>query len=338
MKKTNGLILGIIVLVLTGIVLWQQGVFAGEPDTTFAVADSDAVGRIFIADKGNNTIKLERTGDKWMVNDSVPAAPYMAKELLTTLRLIAVSRPVPRAAHNNVVRAMAVEHTKVEVYDRDGDPMRIFYVGGPATNARGNYMRKEGSDNLYIVQIPGFDGMLQTRFTTQLTDWQDKSVFDYQPGEIAAIDLSYMDNPDLSFNMMVVRRDSFLMSSPGAPTIVSGYALDQRKIASYINQFRGVNAEAYVNYLADRDSIIQSGPYAQLTVTDTAGQVNDVLFYRKAVNKRTKVQMDAEGNAVPYDQDRAYALIHNGKDLVIVQQFVFGKLFRTYTSFFSIKV
>lgn len=338
MRKFSLIALVVGVLALGGIVLWQQGYFEGEDDTAFAVEASDEVGLVFIADKGNQTIKLEWVDGEWLANDSVKVAPYMMKELLTTLRVIEVSRPVPRASHNNIVRAMAVENIKVEVYDKEGEPMSIYYVGGPATNSRGNYMRKEGSDNVYIVHIPGFDGMLQTRFPTKITDWQDKSVFDYQPGEIAAIDMWYTESPDASFNMMVVQRDSFLLSSPGNPEIVPGYILDQRKIASYINLFRNINAEAYVNYLANRDSIIQTTPYATLTVTDTSGMVNEVQFFRKAVNKRTKMQMDAEGEEVPYDMDRAYALVHDGKDLVLVQEFVFGKLFRTYASFYSIEV
>lgn len=338
MRKFSLMALVLGVLLLGGIVLWQQGVFEGEDDTAFAVPASDEVGLVFIADKGNQTIKLKWVDGQWMANDSVKVAPHMMKELLTTLRVIEVSRPVPRASHNNVVRGMAAHNTKVEVYDKAGDPMSIFYVGGPATNARGNYMRKEGSDNVYIVNIPGFDGMLQTRFPTRVTDWQDKSVFDYEPGEIAAIDLFYIDNPALSFNLMVVRRDSFLISSPGNPEIVPGYVLDQQKVASYVNQFRNINAEAYMNYLADRDSIVQSAPYAILTVTDTSGGVNEVQFFRKAVNQRTKVQMDEEGREVPYDLDRAYALVHDGKDLVLVQEFVFGKLFRTYPSFYSIGI
>lgn len=338
MRKLSLIVLLLGVLVLGVIVLWQQGVFQSDDDTTFAVENSDDVGLIFMADKGNQTIKIQRSNGQWTVNDSVPAADYMVKELLATLRLIQVSRPVPRAAHNNIVRSMTAENIKVEVYDRDGDAMSIFYVGGPATNSRGNYMRKEGSDNIYIVEIPGFDGMLQTRFPTKVTEWQDKTVFDYQPGEIAAIDLFYEESPEASFNLMVVQRDSFLLSSPGNPEIVPGYVLDQRKIASYVNLFRDINAEGFVNYLSNRDSIAQGTPYATLTVTDTSGQVNEVSFFRKAVNQRTKVQMDQEGREVPYDLDRAYALINDGRDLVLVQQFVFGKLFRTYRSFFSIEV
>lgn len=338
MKNRSWIGLLLAVVALTLLLLYQQGYFTAEGVPRFAIDNEEQVGTIFLADRSNSRLKLERKGKDWVLNDSVQAASYKVDHLLTTLRVLEVKRPISIASHNNVVRAMAAQNIKVELYDREGELMRSYYIGGPAPGRRGNYMRYEGDDDIYIVHIPGFEGMLHTRFSTTLTDWQDLSVFDYAPGTIEQVAVTYPAQPGASFKITVLERDSFLLQSPGQPNLPAGYIKDTRKIARYINQFRNINAEALINFSPEKDSILATTPFASIVVSDTSGQQNTVHFYRKAVDKRTKVQLDQQGQPVAYDLDRAYASINNGRDFVIVQYFVFGKLFRTYRSFFSIEV
>jgi hypothetical protein len=43
--------------------------------------------------------------------------------------------------------------------------------------------------------------------------------------------------------------------------------------------------------------------------------------------------MDDFGNAAPYDRDRLYALVNDGKDFTLVQYFVFDKILRPMSFF-----
>ncbi len=327
MKRVLMLLLLLAVLLLVW--LWQSGRLTPDKDTSFAIADTETIGRIFLADRSNQTILLVREEDgSWRLNDSLPARDAEVNELLRTLRLLAVRQPVPRSSQNTVVTAMATDNTKVEVYDRNGDLLRAFYVGGPASDKRGNYMRLEGSNRLYVVHIPGFEGMLQTRFSTDIVAWQDKAVFRYEPYTIKSIQIEYTGYPEASFLLEVVSRDSFQLSSLGdVPAMVQA---DNKTLAAYVNQYRNIQAEAYVNHLPIKDTVLLQTPFCVMTVTDTAGVATTARLYRKPVNQRTKQQFDAEGNEIPFDRDRDFALIHEGKDFVIIQQFVFGKLLRSY--------
>ncbi|HXH17452.1 MAG TPA: hypothetical protein VNJ07_00085, partial [Chitinophagales bacterium] len=58
-----------------------------------------------------------------------------------------------------------------------------------------------------------------------------------------------------------------------------------------------------------------------------------MVVYHMPLNRRSKLQYDAQGNRLPYDLDRYYAVINNGNDFVIIQDFVFGKIFRKYSDF-----
>ena len=51
------------------------------------------------------------------------------------------------------------------------------------------------------------------------------------------------------------------------------------------------------------------------------------------VNKRSKTQFDDRGQRVKYDVDRLFALMNNGKDFVIIQYYVFGKILLGYDDF-----
>lgn len=51
------------------------------------------------------------------------------------------------------------------------------------------------------------------------------------------------------------------------------------------------------------------------------------------VSQRSKKQVDEKGNTLLVDVDRYLAFINQRNDLVMIQQYVFGKLFRRYQDF-----
>lgn len=327
----------VLLIVLAGIALLViMNLDSGEQDADFSISNRDKVGSIFIADRSNKTVLLKRTDDDhWTVNDQFPARTPEVNGVLSALEKLDVRRPVSKNAIQNVIADMATNNTKVEVYDRHGDLMLGFLIGAPPPDNIGNYAKKEDSRDLYIIEIPGFDGTLHTRFHTDMVAWRDRAIFRYAPYEVAKVKLDYPNEPGQSFQIMVVKRDSFAFKplSPEAPSFV--VEPNKRMIGQYINEFREVHAEAYVNEFGGRDSIVAQGPYLVMTVTDTAGHDNVIKLFRKPVGKRTKEQFDPKGNLRTYDTERSYALIHNGKDFVLVQQFAFGKLVRDYSSFFQ---
>lgn len=327
----------VLLIVLAGVAMWLiTGLDSGKTDADFSISDRDEVGSIFIADRSNKTVLLKRTeGDTWMVDERYPARTAEVEGLLSALTKLEVRRPVSKAASQNVIADMATNNSKIEVYNRKGKPLLTFLMGAPPPDNIGNYAKKEDSRDLYIIQIPGFDGTLHTRFHTDLTAWRDRTIFKYEPYEIAQVELDYPKEPAKSFRIEVLERDSFDLE-PLSPE-ASNFVLEPntRLIAQYINNFREVHAEAYVNEFGGRDSTVAQGPYLVITVTDTAGAENVVKLFRKPVSQRTAQQSDPEGNPLAYDSDRSYALIHNGRDFVLVQQFAFGKVVREYPSFFK---
>jgi len=101
-----------------------------DKEKNFAVADTASIVKIFIADKGDQEILLERTSESyWTVNDSYKARPGSMQILLETIKRIRAQYPVARAAHNNVIKNLASEAKKVEIYVKDNEEPFIFPDG-----------------------------------------------------------------------------------------------------------------------------------------------------------------------------------------------------------------
>ncbi len=308
----------------------------GPGETDFAVKDTEKIGKIFLADRENNSILLERKGPKnWTLNEKYKADQPAVDELLRTIRLMSVKAPVPDAARENVIKGMAVKNTRVEIFDRKGKLIKAFFVGAPVERGSGNYMLMDGSDELYVVHIPGLNAMLHTRFFTDEPKWRDRSVFHYGPGSIRKVKVDYPVQPGQSFAIEVYRRDSFALYPLHRSEAGHESEPDRMVIARYLNAFAEVNAEAFLNSYSKKDSILSQGPYAVIRVEDTAGIAKQISLFYKPIDKRTKMQMDSSGRYLPFDRERSYALINNDKDFVLIQHFVFGKLLMRYDYFFK---
>jgi Domain of unknown function (DUF4340) len=335
MKKL--IIPGIIVIVLGLLAYWQyqsghknRAIVA---DKSFAIKDDSKIAKIFLADKYNKTVLLEKTKTgQWLLNGKYKIRESPLYELLRTLRLMKIRNPVPKTAMKNVIKDMASDNIKVEVYDKDNQLLKSFFVGSPSNKDRGNYMKLENSDQIYVVGIPGFEGYLHTRFSTDETIWRNRAIFEYEPGQISKIKVEYSQLQKESFEIKVIKRDSFELKPHDSLTEKILHP-DQRLLASYINQYRKIHAEAFINHLSLKDSVVQSIPICEITVTNQSGDENKIRIFRKPVDKRTKSQFNKEGKELKYDIDRHYALINQGRDFVLIQQFVFDKILKGYSFF-----
>jgi len=308
----------------------------GPGDRDFAVKDSEKIGKIFMADRENNSILLERKGPRnWTLNEKYKADQAAVDELLRTLRLMSVKAPVPDAAQENVIKGMAVKNTRVEIFDRRGKLIKAFFIGAPVERGSGNYMLMDGSENLYVVHIPGLNAMLHTRFFTDEPKWRDRSIFHFKPGSIRKVEVDYPVQPGQSFAIEVFRRDSFALYPLHRSEAGHETGADRLVIARYLNAFAEVNAEAYLNSYSKKDSILSQGPYAVIRVEDTAGNSRQISLFYKPLDKRTKMLVDSTGRYLPFDRERSYALINNDEDFVLIQHFVFGKLLMRYDYFFK---
>jgi len=335
----------VIILILGAATAWlvtsnRTKTLEGE-DQHFTLENTDRLHKIYLVDKDENEVVLEKQNGHWRVNDAFKAMPPKMALFLKTLERVKVYYPVPEAQHNNVVKALAAEAVKVELYEKDADrPFKTYYVGGPTKENTGTFMIMEVNGQVaetpYVTHIPGFDGFLTPRYDTDPVNWRDLGVFRYDINDIQSVRIAYHFVAEASFEIEVTGPDSVRiepLDSTVAPP--PGREAHQPWMVEYLSFFRNLNAEALVNDFSKKDSILGTPPFVTITVTDWEGRQRQAKLFYKEIDKRSKSQLTRQGDPQPYDLDRYWALINDGRDFVIVQDFVFGKLFRRYQEFFQ---
>jgi hypothetical protein len=342
MKKNKIIFIVFILLGLITVVLWltQSTTTFRRSLSDFKLNDSSNVTRVFMSDKNNNTVTLTRQSPgKWLVNDKYPAQNQSINLLLKTMIEIEVQQPVAHAAHDNIIKELAVNAVKVELYQQiyridlfnnqrwfpHEKLTKVYYVGGATPNNQGCYMLMQGSSEPFIVFLPGFRGFVSPRYSPIEKYWRDYNIFRNTIPEIAAVRVEIPSTPGYSYEVRNNGENKFVMISLDDQKEVKNY--DTLKLLNFLSGFRNLSFEALLNDMdkARKDSIIKSQPFIIITLTDTAGVSKSITTYHKS---GPYGQTDLHGAPLPYDLDRLYALVNEGRDFTIIQYFTFDKVLR----------
>ncbi len=196
----------ILILLIAGIAAWfflkPKGTGTSDKSKTdFAVESTEDITKIFISNKTDGNVLLEKKNGVWFVNGNYEVSkPFMEFFLLETVKKIRVQGPVPLPARQNVISSMATMATKIEIYIED-ELSKVYYVGNPTSEMTGTYMHLEGSKLPYITHIPGFNGFLSTRYPVDEKEWVSKDIFDYKAEEIKSIDVNFPSSEKESFTI-----------------------------------------------------------------------------------------------------------------------------------------
>ena len=317
----------IIILVVLGVIVYftvlkdQIGSYS-KKDTAFAVRDTTEIGKIILSDLKGDTIVLNHQSNAWIINDQYTARPDAVSNLLRTMSQLEMKMPVAKSMHNTVIKSISGRRTKVEVYNTGGKKIKGYYVGENSDELNGNFMLMEGSKHAFVVNIPGFEGFISTVFFTDETDWRSREVFAYTPDQIKQIDLVYSGIKDSSFSIVRAGQKFELISSKQNPQ-----AANPEIIQYYLKQFKLLNVENFILEPYKKDSLLAIQPVCVLTVTDMKGESKSINIYYRPVTYRSKMQFTYEDKPIEFDLDKFYGIYNNNRDLAIVQNFVFGKLF-----------
>ena len=323
----NKIIIGIIVLLgaVAGYLFLRQGQGTIKPELKdFAVKDTASITKIFLVDKAQKSVTLTRINKgRWKVNQKYYARRDLINVLLKTINLLEVKSPVSKTSRSNVITRLASGATKVEIYQGEELPSKVYYVGGATQNTMGTYMLIEGSSEPFITHVPSFFGYLSTRYATQLDLWRDKTFIDLQFKDIQHVQLEFPGDPTYSFSILNKGNWDFELRSLYNDSVVLDY--DTVGLRVYLTgfkniQFEGFEKEKDQHYI---DSIFESRPVHALTVETIDGHVNYMQAYLKPDEED---RLDINGEPMLYDVDRLYARINGGKELVTIQYYVFDNI------------
>ncbi len=297
----------------------------GENAREFSV-EAAKVDEIFLSDTRGNKIHLVKNEDRWDLNDNYVARPDAVKKLLETIEYVRFRNPVPENGQEQAIKNLIADHRKIEIYSQ-GKPIMSYFVGGQSKDGNGTYMLKqdvesgENAEQVFITEIPGFNGYLTPRYITTETAWRETTVFRYNQGELASLKLEYPTRPDEAFEFKINEGHVSMFDAQGNEV----QAFDKAMAKGYLLNYKQINFEAIATIELQQltDSLHASTPYYIITATNNKGVENKLVAHRR---KAQEGEQDPEGNQLEFDTDRLFAFINNQEELFIIQYYVFDKL------------
>jgi len=343
MKKNVLLLLFAVILIAVVVLLSANRNSTLTADAGgFAIEDTSSITRIFLVNKQGDQVLLEKNNDySWSLNKTHNANKAKVELMLETIKDIRVMAPVPKAMHNTVVKRLAANSTKIEIYqvkpminlfntirlfEREKNT-KTYFVGGPTKENIGTTMLMEDAEIPYITYLPNFRGFLTPRYSAIEDDWRDHTVFNCPPEEIQSISLEFIDEPENSYRVINLDNLNYDLIETATGHKLADY--DTLRLLNFITAFRNIKYEALLSNKREPefiDSVTASKPLHILHVVTKANDTIKATTYRK---KGFSHLFEGDGALLePADLDRMYALVNDDKDFVLIQYFVFDKVLR----------
>jgi len=340
MKKQT-LILLILFAISGSVTAWylMQGDTAGKSTVTgwerqFKVDNTDQIHKIFIADRKGNTTTLKRKNNTWLYEGKYEVRQNAMDNLMRAFGEMEMMFKPAETAVPTMIKDLATQGIKVELYDEAGENLKTFYVGGGTPDETGTYMIMEGSEQPYVVGMPTWQGNLRARFMLTGDDWRDKSIFKHTVDDIQSVAVEYPKQQNKSFRLVKTGGEyevqPFYDFSPKIDKEIKTGTVE-----AFLNGFKKVGAEAFENQNPRRDSVARQVPFSRITLTTTDGEELKAAFYPILPEAQTVDVKTGSALQTSSQVERFFVDINDGEDFMLAQQRVFGHLFWAYESFYE---
>lgn len=302
--------------------------------TDFAIADTGAITKIFLADPRGGKVLLTKQADGlWLADNAVAADMTKVNLVLQTMYDIKMRNPLSTNEFNTVIKELTAAGIKVEFYEGD-DLLKTIYVGQMTLDQSGTFMMIDGAEAPFVTHIPGFVGYLTPRFPTNPVKWKSKLIFDTKFDELAKVTVTYPITPAESFSLDNSAATPVLKDASG--NVVQA---DANFLKYYAGSFTQLYAEAYDDNFtaAEHDSIFKSDAYCLIKVENKAGKTQELKLHIKGIDLKTKSRYDDQGKELTFDTDKYFAFVNGDKNMVYIQNYSFGRVIKKLSDFKAVK-
>jgi hypothetical protein len=299
----------------------------------FKIADVRQIGKIFLAHRDGEQTLLERQGTSWTFNRRWKARPDAVENLLDALGRLQVQYKPSEAAVPEMVRSLATEGIKVEVYDRRERLLKAYYIGGSSVDERGVFAIREDAGQPYVAHLDGWEGNPRFRYSLKGDDWRDRSIFSENPAQITAVSIEYPTQRNQSFRLVRQNGKSeilpFFPITPQIQAPVSSSAVDR-----FLNTFESIVAEDFRNAYPEKDSVMNTIPFAIVSVKNIAGKTAVAKLYPIFAGQAAS---DAKTGWTPESPEmlERYFVATGEGDFMLAQHRVVKKMLWGYPFFFE---
>ncbi len=315
----------------------------GQSHGNFKIEDGADIARIEMVDQNGLLLVLEKDQNQvWWVNTDYRANEPAVRELVSTLRNLAVRLPVSLSEKDSVNKKLENEGLCVDVFVKTfwinlSPKIRFFQrlkrsksfiSGGNTPDGQSTYMRLRGSGIPFAVHVPGIQGGIGELFSASEVLWRDPVVVNLAPRQIKKIEVEFNEN----------EQEAFLIDNQdGHPVLVQGgKAVDSLRVDGIrMNRFLESFTELHYERLLTgpeenaRQNEMMMPHFLIIRITDYAGRETTIHFFRRKAQAQAATGLEAAGMA---DPNRFYIRV-NGGTFALAQYFVFNRIMRPFSYF-----
>ena len=275
----------------------------------------DHVDRIQLVYRDGSIADLKKQSDHWTLNDSLYAWDPPINTLLETMARMRVRFIPTEASRPTILADLATQSVKVNVFE-GGKMNRTFYIGGVTEDEQGTYYMAEPDGIPLVIDIPGWQGALRSRFVMGINDWRDRYLMHYTKDEVHTLDVQYPQNQTSGFKMERSGSGWHLtLPTAEAPGTPSEALLD-----NYWFDLLDVGVESYEDAPKDKQRILAESPYCRITLVKADQTKETFSFYPIQEMGRT---------------ERYWIVLSSNGQWILAQTRILQKIFKSNAYFFN---
>jgi hypothetical protein len=239
----------------------------GKNNSSFACDPSKEITMIEISG-GDKSLKLVKTGSKWIVNSGDEARKNGISFITSILSEMKIKSPVSEELFEKEISETSLEPISVRAYG-NGRLLTKFLVYKTASNRYGNIMKINSRSKPFIVYMPGFEGDIGSVFTVNELYWKPFVVFNMLPSEITSVELQNFVDSASSFTILN-KKGRFCLSDNSEELIGS----DSSRILRYISYFTFIPFDEWIigQGVAEAKTAEVKRPLYRISVTGINGR------------------------------------------------------------------
>ncbi len=247
----------------------------------FKVTDINSVGKIFVTDKNNSKLELDRKGDQWIMDGKYIADKQFMEYLLLTIQKVEVKNLVPKAAIPGVMKDIAVKGIKVELYNLQGRKIKDYYIGSESQIGYANYMVLDGYNIPYAVGIPNFDGSVRERYWPLFKDNViSRKILSFPPNSIKYVQIDYPRNRNESFSLRVQSGQQYDIQPLNSTTHHIDKPVKRNEAEAFLFALEDVQAASvFTEDKLPTDTLISDIPFAKLQIVTHKSDTTNLTIY-----------------------------------------------------------
>lgn len=134
------------------------------PDQDFAVPAKE-IYKIFLADKRNRKVTVERKGDQWIVNGKYNVKKDVIANCLQAIEGVKIKYVAASSTYKSAIEDLAAHGIKVEIYGKNDEKLKTYYIGNNDNEGSGTYYIMENAETPHVMHLPFFLRRIATSFS-----------------------------------------------------------------------------------------------------------------------------------------------------------------------------